>query len=118
MILYHSLIKYVHRVKFNIDLNMNSDSALVRSGQMERKTALKRKKEIYHIEDSDTLRLCLKRLNISKMEFEDFLAIPVKTFKAFPTNWQKIKKFKFIIKVLSQLNIFPKVTYRKYFQFS
>jgi len=116
--LYHSLIKYVHRVKFNIDLNMNSDSALVRSGQIDRNTALKRKKKIYHIEDPDILRLCLKRLDISKMEFEDFLAIPIKTFKDFPTSWQKMKKLKFIIKVLSQLNIFPKITYRKYFQFS
>ena len=116
--LYHSLIKYVHRVKFNIDLNMNSDSALVRSGQMDRKIALKRKKDVYHIEDTDILRLCLKRLDISKMEFEDFMAIPVKTFKDFPTSWQKIKKFKFIIKALSQLNVFPKITYRKYFHFS
>ena len=82
--LYHSFIKYVHRIKFNIDLNMNSDSALVRSGQMSRETALMRKKKIYHIEDEDVIRLCLKRLNLSNMEFEDFMAIPIKTFKDYP----------------------------------
>lgn len=116
--LYHSVIKYVHRVKFNIDLNMNSDSALVRSGQMSREKAIMRKKKVYHIEDEDILRLCLKRLDLSKMEFEDFMAIPIKTFKDFPTSWNRIKRYRFIIKVLSQLNILPKVTYRKYFQFS
>ena len=116
--LYHSLIKYIHRVKFNIDLNMNSDSALVRSGQMSRETALERKKNIYHIENEDIIRLCLKRLDISKMELEDYLAIPIKTFKDFPTSWNKIRKLKLPIKILSYWGFLPKVTYRKYFQFS
>ena len=116
--LYHSLIKYIHRVKFNIDLNMNSDSALVRSGQMSRETALERKKKIYHIEDEDIIRLCLKRLDISKMELEDYLAIPIKTFKDYPTSWNKIRKLKLPIKILSYWDFLPKVTYRKYFQFS
>ena len=114
--LYHSLIKYIHRVKFNIDLNMNSDSALVRSGQMSRETALIRKKKIYHIEDEDTIRLCLKRLNLSKTEFEDYMAIPTKTFKDYPTSWNKIKNLKFFIRILSHWNLLPKVTYKKYFQ--
>lgn len=116
--LYHSLIKYIHRVKFNIDLNMNSDSALIRSRQMSKEMALKRKKEIYHIEDEDVIRLCLKRLDVSKMELEDYLAIPVKTFKDYPTSWDKIKKLKVPIKILSHWNLLPKITYRKYFQFS
>ena len=115
--LYHSLIKYIHRVKFNIDLNMNSDSALVRSKQMSREAALMRKKKIYHIENEDIFRLCLKRLDLSMMEFEDFMAIPIKTFKDFPTSWNKIKKAKLIIKILSQFNFFPKITYKKYFEF-
>ena len=113
--LYHALIKYVHRVKFQIDLNMNSDSALVRSGQMSRKKALIRKKEIYKIEDEDIIRLCLKRLDISKWKFEDFLLIPPKTFKDYPTGYNKIKKAKLLIKLLSYQNILPKVTYLKYF---
>jgi hypothetical protein len=49
--LYHSLIKYIHRVKFNIDMNMNSDSALVRSGQMDREQARERAHTVYQIED-------------------------------------------------------------------
>ena len=115
--LYHSILKYIHRVKFLIDLNMNSDSALVRSGQLSRKEALQRKKSIYHIEDEDSIRLCLKRLNLSKMEFEDYMAIPIKTFKDYPTSWNTIQKLKLPIKILSHWNLLPKITYRKYFQF-
>ena len=116
--LYHSVVKYVHRVKFRIDLNMNSDSALVRSGQMTRKEALLRRKRIYKIEDEDVIRLCKKRLGLSNMAFEDFMALPLKTFKDYPTGWNTIKKFRLLIKLLSGLDIIPKVTYRKYFHFS
>lgn len=116
--LYHSLLKYVHRVKFSIDLNMNSDSALIRSGQMTRQTGLLRKNQIYSIEDEDVIRLCKKRLGLSNMEFEDFMAIPSKTFRDYPTSWDKIKKFRIFIKFLSQWHIIPKVAYRKYFHFS
>lgn len=116
--LYHSLLKYVHRIKFKIDLNMNSDAALVRSGQMSREEGLRRRQKIYPIEDEDTIRLCKKRLGISNMEFEDFMAIPVKTFKDYPTSWNTIKRFRVFIKLFSQLNIIPKITYRKYFHFS
>ena len=115
--LYHSLIKYIHRVKFDIDMNMNSDSALVRSGQMTREKAFERKKNVYHIEDEDVIRLCLKRLDVSKMEFEDYMSLPIKTFQHYPTSWNKIKKLKIPIKILSQLDLLPKVTYNKYFWF-
>ena len=113
--LYHSLLKYIHRVKFKIDMNMNSDSALVRSGQLSREEALKRKKSIYPIEDEDTIRLCLKRLNVSRMELEDYMAIPAKTFKDYPTSWNKIKHLSFAVKILSQWNFLPKAAYKKYF---
>jgi len=115
--LYHAFIKYIHRIKFDIDMNMNSDSALVRSGQMTREEALKRKNTVYHIEDEDVIRLCLKRLSLSKMELEDLLAIPIKTFKDYPTSWNKIKFLKYPIKWLAYRNRIPKVTYKKYFEF-
>lgn len=73
--LYHSLIKYVHRVKFNIDMNMNSDSALVRTGQLDRQVALDRAHSIYKIESERIIDLCIKRLGISYADFEEYLAI-------------------------------------------
>jgi hypothetical protein len=67
--LYHSLIKYVHRVKFNIDMNMNSDAALVRSGFLDREEALQRAHSVYQIEDPKVINLCIKRLGIYQSRF-------------------------------------------------
>jgi len=116
--LYHSLIKYVHRVKFGIDLNMNSDSALVRSGQMSRELALSRAHGIYQIENEDIIRLCLKRLGLSRAQFEDYLAIPPKTFLDYPTSYSLFKKGKFAIRLLARGGFLPRVVYRKYFEFT
>ena len=113
--LYHSLLKYIHRVKFNIDLNMNSDAALVRSGQLDRETAMKRAHSVYAVEDPKVIDLCIKRLDLSKEDFESFMTLPPKTFRNYKTSYNIIRVFKFPIKVLSYLNLLPKVAYYKYF---
>ncbi len=113
--LYHSLIKYVHRVKFNIDLNMNSDSALVRTGQMDREKALARAGGIYHIEDPDVIRLCIKRLGMTREEFDGFLKIPPKTFRDYRTSHDLMRLLKAPIWMASRLDLVPKVAYDKYF---
>lgn len=113
--LYHSLIKYVHRVKFNIDLNMNSDAALVRSGQLDRQIALDRAHGIYKIESDRIIDLCVKRLGITHEEFQSFLKLPPKTFRDYPTSYTYIRLAKFPIYLMSRLNLIPKVAYDKYF---
>jgi N-acetyl sugar amidotransferase len=115
--LYHSLIKYIHRVKFNIDMNMNSDSGMVRSGQLDREVALKRKHGIYTIEDPKVIDLCIKRLALSKEEFDYYIKLPVKTFRDYKTSYNIIKWMRFPIYILCQLHIIPKITYYKYFKF-
>jgi hypothetical protein len=113
--LYHSLIKYVHRVKFNIDLNMNSDSALVRSGQMDRDKALSRAGGIYQIEDPDVIRLCIKRLGITQEQFDEVMKLPAKTFRDYPTSRKYMEMAKWPIWLASRLHLVPKVAYDKYF---
>ncbi len=113
--LYHSLIKYVHRVKFNIDMNMNSDSALVRSGQMDRNEAIKRAHGVYSIEDPKVIDLCIKRLGLSRKEFDDFMRLPPKSFHDYKTIYPYIKALKYPIKWMSALHMIPRVTYDKYF---
>ncbi len=115
--LYHSLIKYVHRVKFNIDLNMNSDSALVRSGQLNRKQALERAHGVYKIEKEEIIELCINRLGISREEFESYIKLEPKTFKAYPTSYPYIKLARWPIYILSRLHLIPRVAYDKYFKF-
>lgn len=113
--LYHSLIKYVHRVKFNIDMNMNSDSALVRSGQMSREKALERAHGIYSIEDPKVIDLCIKRLGLTREQFDEYMSYPPKTFRDYDTIYSLIKIFKIPIYFFSKLNLIPKITYDKYF---
>lgn len=115
--LYHALIKYIHRVKFNIDMNMNSDSGMVRSGQLEREVALKRKHGVYAIEDPKVIDLCIKRLALSKEEFESYMQLPLKTFRNYKTSYNIIRWMRIPIYILSQLHLIPKITYYKYFKF-
>lgn len=113
--LYQSLMTYVLRKKFNIDRRIYNYSALVRSGQMPREEALLRVKDIYVIEDPKVLDLCIKRLGISKEEFESFMALPPQTFHDYPNHYELLKKFKPLIRLLSRLHFFPATTYDKYF---
>ena len=113
--LYHSLIKYVHRVKFNIDMNMNSDSALVRSGQLNRDIALARAHGVYQIESDRIIDLCLKRLGLKREEFDAMLKLPPKSFRDYSTSYSLMRAFKYPIWLASRLNLVPKVAYDKYF---
>jgi len=113
--LYHSLIKYVHRVKFNIDLNMNSDSALVRSGQLDRQIALDRAHGVYKIESDRIIDLCVKRLGITHEEFQSYIKLEPKTFRDYKTSYNYIRLAKLPIYIMSRLNLVPKVAYDKYF---
>jgi len=113
--LYHSLIKYVHRVKFNIDLNMNSDSALVRTGQMDRQLAIDRAHSVYKIESDRIIDLCIKRLGITHDDFQSYLALQPKTFRDYKTGYRYMRMARYPIWLASQLNFVPKIAYDKYF---
>jgi N-acetyl sugar amidotransferase len=113
--LYHSLIKYIHREKFNIDMNMNSDAALVRSGQMSRERALERAHGVYQIEDPKVIDLCIKRLGLTREEFDGFMKLPPKTFHDYPNSYNTMKWFKPAIRLLAALNLVPEISYYKYF---
>jgi len=113
--LYHSLIKYVTRKKFKFDLNLNSDAALVRSGQLDYKKALQRAHGIYKIEDPEVIDLCIKRLGLTREEFEEFMKLPPKTFRDYKTSYPYIRIMKIPIWIFSKINFLPRVTYDKYF---
>src|ERR1035437_1654107 len=86
--LYWSLINFVQRVKFNIDIRMNSYAALVRSGQMDREEAINSVKQVYAIEDPKIISLCIKRLGLTQKDFDEFMKLPPKTFKDYPTSYR------------------------------
>ena len=113
--LYQSVIYYINRTKFNIDRRLFNYSALVRSGQMPREVALERVSHVNSIEDEKVINLCIKRLGLSREEFEQIVATPAKTFRDYPNNYALIRTLRWPIKILSRLNLIPESAYDKYF---
>ncbi|MFD2784390.1 N-acetyl sugar amidotransferase [Hymenobacter rubripertinctus] len=113
--LYQSVIYYLNRTKFNIDRRLFNYSALVRSGQMPRPVALERVMHINKIEDEKVINLCIKRLGLTRAEFEQIVATPPKTFRDYPNNYSLIRLLRWPIKLLSHLNLIPESAHDKYF---
>ncbi|WP_210516256.1 N-acetyl sugar amidotransferase [Hymenobacter terricola] len=113
--LYQSLIYYLNRVKFNIDRRLFNYSALVRSGQMSREVALDRISRINSIEDDAVIALCIKRLGLTRAEFDNMVAAPPKTFHDYPNSYAFLRLFKWPIKLMSRLNLIPESAYDKFF---
>ena len=113
--LYQSLIYYLNRVKFNIDRRLFNYSALVRSGQMSREKALDRISRVNIIEDEAVIALCIKRLGLTRAEFDAIVAAPPKTFHAYPNSYALLRWLRGPIKLLSRFNLIPESAYDKYF---
>lgn len=113
--LYQSLIYYLNRTKFNIDRRLFNYSALVRSGQMSREVALDRISRINSIEDDKVIALCIKRLGLTRAEFDSIVAAPPKTFHDYPNSYAFLRLFKGPIKLMSRLNLIPESAYDKFF---
>ena len=89
--LYQSLIYYLNRVKFGIDRRLFNYSALVRSGQMSREVALDRVSRINPIEDEAVIALCIKRLGLTRAEFEAIVATPAQNFHDYPDSYRLLR---------------------------
>ena len=113
--LYQSLMTYVLRRKFNIDRRKFNYSALVRSGQMSRDEAMEKLKEVYVIEDPKIIDLCIKRLGLTREQFEEFMDLPPKTFRDYPSHYKLIRSLRVPIWLLSRIGVLPVTAYEKYF---
>lgn len=115
--LYQCLMTYVLRSKFGVDRRIFNYSALIRSGQMSRQEALDRMKEIYVIEDPEVIRLCIKRLGLSREQFDELMKLPNKTFRDYPSHYSLIRFMRLPIWLLTAMRVLPKTAYAKYFWF-
>lgn len=86
-----ALMAFVMRTKFKIDRRLFNYSALVRSGQMPREEVLQRVTEVYSIEDPKFIDLCIKRLGLTRKQFDEILESPVKTFRDYPSSYPSSK---------------------------
>ena len=114
--LYQSLMHYIYREKFNIDRRLFNWSALIRSGQMNRENALTRLNEPYALDNPDIIRLCIKRLGLTREDLDRFMALPIKTYRDYPTTYALIRKMRLPILFLTAAGFLPKSVYFKYFK--
>jgi N-acetyl sugar amidotransferase len=113
--LYWALITYVHRVKFNIDFRLNAYSALIRDGQMDRDHAIEAVKKPYVMEDPRIIDLCLKRLAVTREQFDAWMTLPPKTFRDYDTGYDTMLKLRPFIKLATKMGFMPEIVYDKYF---
>jgi hypothetical protein len=114
--LYWSLITYIHRVKFNIDFRLIEYSAFIRSGQMTRDEALSKVNEPDMVlENEKVISLCIKRLGITRGDFDDFMNIPPQNWWSYPNSYSKMVWAKPLILLLVRAGFFTQIVYDKYF---
>ena len=100
-------------MKFQTDMRNNTLSALVRNGKMSRKEAL----EEYNtppLSEPDLLEYVLKRLEITKQEFEDAINREPRQWWEFPTYKKIFERLRPLFKILAAANLVPKSFYLKY----
>jgi N-acetyl sugar amidotransferase len=107
---------YTLREKFNIDLRKLEYSAYIRTGKMERTEALRKLQEspLTEKEIQGDMDYVMKKLGLSKIEFEKIMSTPPKSFMDYPNYFRMIKKLRFFIKIASKLNLIPAILYEKY----
>jgi len=100
--------------KFNIDKRKIELSALIRTGQISRESALLETKSTHYEYDSETIKYALNKLEISESEWNRILNAPAKTHKDFKTLLPLIRFLRVPIKIATKLKLIPSILYLKY----
>lgn len=89
---------YILPVKFNIDKRKAHYSSLINSGQMTREEALEKIKKdpITDKQTQQDKEYVIRKLGLSPQEFEDIMALPVKSYKDYPNQSLLIEKLPLI----------------------
>ncbi len=99
--------------RFQINFRQIELSALVRSGQLEREEA----KELFfapRYPDPMLIELVKKRLRLSDEEFDEYLSMPIRTYRDFKTYKRRFELLRPLFWVLLKLNRVPKSFYEKF----
>ena len=93
---------YLLPKKFNIDKRKVHFSALINSGQMTREEALEKLKEPPYPEDKmeEDLEYVIKKLDLTREEFEEIYNRSPKTFLDYSTSYSIIKLFRIPLKLM------------------
>ena len=109
----HFAFGYYTYQKFGIDKRKVSLSGPVRMGEISLEEAKSQLKEPPKV-DSEIVDYTIKKLGLSKREFEELFNLPPKSFHDYKTSYPTIKKFSFILKLAVKLKLVTPVLYEKY----
>ena len=106
---------YLLPQKFHIDKRILEYSALVRSGQMERETALKEVSTKPYEFSEELIDYTLRKLGLSIEEFQEIMNQAPKSYVDYPSYYPLIKALKLPIKIATDAGVIPPLLYQKYF---
>jgi len=72
-------------------------------------------KKPYLMEDPRIIDLCLKRLAVTREQFDAWMALPPKTFRDYDTGYDTMLKLRPFIKLATKMGFMPEIVYDKYF---
>ena len=100
--------------KFNIDKRKTELSALIRTNQTTRKEAIDKIESSEYVSESEVVEYTINKLGLSQDEFNKIFALPIKSFKDYPTYHPMIQMLKWPIKIACSLKLLPLILYLKY----
>ncbi len=106
---------YILTKKFNIDKRKLHYSALIRTNQLKRKEAINKLKQDPFIGGQEQINYTIKKLGLTKMEFESIMSSEIKSFKDYPTYYSMIQLLEPLIKFANKIKIVPDSVINKYF---
>ena len=101
--------------KFKIDKRKLHLSALIRSGQISRKHALKTIKNDPYSGGIEQLNYVIKKLGINEKEFDIIMNSDIKTFKDYKSYYGLIKYLEKPLRFANKINLVPDSVINKFF---
>ncbi len=99
--------------RFGLDTRVLGNSALVRSGQLDRTEAIAMLQEPF-VFDTEILGIVKKRLGFTDREFEDLFKQPTRTWKQFKTYKPLFERLRPFFYLLMKAQLVPQSFYVKY----
>lgn len=100
--------------KFNIDKRKTELSALIRSGQITRAEAMYEIEASSYEYDEKVVTYVCSKLDLTREEFNEIIALPVKSHDDYPTYLPLIRLLRLPIKIAAKLRLVPHILYLKY----
>lgn len=101
--------------KFGIDKRKLEYSALIRSGQRTREDALTEIREVPYQADVELAAYCIKKLGMTREEFDEILAAPAKCFHDYPSYYPMLYALRGLVRLAYRMGLCSPILYHKFF---